>query len=214
LSSLRSKASKKDTAEGSVLIPENRTSRRVGKGTSTAAPCVTPSSWIAKQPGNHKDVSDKEKEKVSHDKTPEDSVTDASDDASFETVKSRKQWRKNVIKTDTFTLPPGVEVICDHFERETFTHPQHSNKIPKVCQGCESRSKYAYWSRLSKKWIRVKNVPPYIPESVTIRRCYRYQNGKECSKGCTHAHGPELEMWNLQRGGGNKWYIISKQNHS
>jgi hypothetical protein len=195
-SSLNAKSDESANAEVCVLLPEKRTCS-TGQEKSKALS----GSGIATKPEKHIDKCAKEKVKVSHDKTLEDSVPDASNEATFETVrKPRKKDRKKVI--NTFTLPEGVEVICDHYEKETLIHWSLGSGIPKVCQGCESRSHYAYWSELLKKWIRVRKVPSHIPKSNPIESCYNYQIGKKCKK-CTYAHGPELQMWDLQRRGGN-----------
>lgn len=133
----------------------------------------------------------------------------------FQTVKTKKQRAKDkVTERKPVSLPNEVEVVCEHFEREVFAHPQKRSKIPKVCQSCKScpsRCKYAYWSEKLNKLVHVRPVPAMMrPIGKVIRSCHHIQNGKPCLQSCTFAHGPELQMWDLERKGGGKLNLVSK----
>lgn len=155
------------------------------------------SSKSTSEESDSQDATDNTKSE-SIDRSDLESISDMSeinDGDTFQIVTRRK--RQN---SQSISLPKGIEVICEHF-RENPTNRR------KVCKGCEPSCFYAYRSTVSGIWKRVRSFPAFLQKSQELHSCFKYKQGKECT-GCTHPHGPELEMWKLERQRGKPFEIL------
>jgi len=130
---------------------------------------------------------------ITDDRSDLESISDMSEVNDVEGFQFVSRRKKRSEHHKTITLPNGIEVICQHFEANP-TRASHD----KVCKSCETNCFYAYQSVVTGKWQRVRPYPTYLKNSQQLHSCYKYKQGTDC-KQCTHPHGPELEMWELER---------------
>ena len=128
----------------------------------------------------------------------ETSEVSSTNESPFSIVKRKKRTKHKV------ELPREVDVICEHFQ----ANPSNTNK---VCKGCESRCFFAFISAVTNRWVRVRPYPQHLDNTLELRHCFGYMQSKHCRSDCSHPHGPEIVVWDLERKGGK--YLITVHFH-
>ncbi|XP_048588777.1 helicase with zinc finger domain 2-like isoform X4 [Nematostella vectensis] len=99
------------------------------------------------------------------------------------------------------SLPPEIEIGCQHFLTRKSNKDNNGTaclKCVKTCNVC-----YVFWSKEFNVWTKVREYPPSLSMKQFLKQCPGYTQGQKChfQERCTFPHGPEKEMWELERKG-------------